>query len=147
MKKIFIATDHRGTDLKNKILELFPDLIDLSGKYDPEDDYPDFAFKLGEEVVKNNSRGILICGSGNGMCIAANKVKGVRATKVSNVFEAGNCVQENGVNVIVLKEDLDINLIKDMINSFIEVKEPYQERHIRRINKIINYENGEYNVL
>ena len=81
---LYIAADHRGYDEKEK-LRHFLDLsniefIDLGAKeYDPDDDYPDYAFKLGEIVVKEDAKGIILCGSGVGVCVACNKVKGVRA--------------------------------------------------------------------
>lgn len=147
MNNVYIASDHRGAELKRIILKEVDGLIDLSPNNDPLDDYPDFAFKLCERVTETNGKGILICGSGNGMCIAANKVKGIRATRVDNKEEAFNCTQENGVNVIVLKQDISTENVKEIILSFLKGNAPHEERHIRRINKIIKYENGEYNEL
>ncbi len=147
MNNLFIASDHRGKELKQKILKELPEILDLSTVNESTDDYPDYAFKLCKKVLETNGKGILICGSGNGMCIAANKVDGIYATRVSNVYEATNCTQENGVNVIILREDTPRELLKDMILGFYNGKKPFEERHIRRINKIIKYEKGEYNEL
>lgn len=104
---IYIASDHRGYEVKEKIKEYLRekglDVKDI-GPYDynKEDDYPDFAFMLGEAVVKGKGRGIIICGTGIGMSIAANKVKGIRAAKVDNIEEAKLSREHNDANVLVL---------------------------------------------
>ena len=85
-KNIYIASDHAGFDLKTKLLKNFPKINDLGTKTDESVDYPDFAHKLTSEVLKNEgSLGILICGTGVGMSIAANRSKGIRAGLVNNV--------------------------------------------------------------
>lgn len=147
MNNMFIATDHRGVALKNKILNLFPDIVDLSPVNESFDDYPDFAFKMCKKVLETNGKGILVCGSGNGMCIAANKVKGIRAIIANTPELSINCTKEYNCNVIVLSEDVEESKLVEIINGFYNGKEPFEERHIRRINKIIKYENGEYNEL
>ncbi len=150
--KIFIASDHRGVELKKELIDYLKnnkqdiEEIDLEN-YDA-DDYPDFAFKLGNLVVKNpNSLGILICGNGIGMSIAANKVKGIRSVRAVSKDDAYKGKVHNGANVIAIGSDLESNLAKDIIDTFIETKDAYEERHLKRIEKIIKYENGEYNEL
>lgn len=137
---IYIASDHRGKELKDLIIKAMPNLIDLSKINDMEDDYPDFAFKLCEEVIKNNGLGILICGTGIGISIAANKVKGIRCARIVNEQEASIVKNENGTNVISFGSNNTINDSLKMINAFIDSKEENISRFVRRVNKIINYE-------
>ncbi len=91
--KVYIGTDHRGVETQNKIVNYLKDLgidINISKlKHNDNDDYPDFAFDVCKRVVDNkNSLGILICGTGIGMSIAANKVKGIRAARCVNTDDA-----------------------------------------------------------
>ena len=91
--KLAIATDHAGREMKMKVIEFLIqnqfEVLDLSKVNTATDDYPDFAFKVGKAVVNNDAQfGILICNTGIGVSIAANKVKGIRAAHVENVYEA-----------------------------------------------------------
>ncbi len=150
--KIFIASDHQGVNVKKEIIEYLNnneikvkelDLINSS-----TDDYPDFAFKLGRLVGSDSDAlGILICGNGIGMSIAANKVKKIRCVRAVTTDDAFKGKNHNGCNVIAIGANLDINLIKEIIDTFISTKPASEERHLNRINKIIKYENGEYNEL
>lgn len=147
MLKIFFGADHAGTELKEKIKKALAsdgyDINDLSPST-PEggDDYADYAFAVGEQVANDEeSLGVLVCDTGIGMAIAANKVKNVRAALVYNVFSAKRAREHNDANVIVFGSEL----IKtaDAIEAaryFVELIFPYSERHIRRINKIKYYE-------
>ena len=85
-KKIFIASDHAGYEMKTKLNDYFSSLIDLGTNSFDSVDYPDFAHKLTTEIIKNDgSLGILICGTGVGMSIAANRSEGIRAGLVNSV--------------------------------------------------------------
>ena len=113
---IFIGADHRGFKQKNEIykllLKLGYNVIDNGAhNYDEDDDYPIFAFKVAEGVVlKKGSKGILICGSGVGMCIAANKVKGIRAVFANNAKIAKKSRDDNDSNILCLSaSDLTLN--------------------------------------
>ena len=146
--KIFIAADHRGIlekkELTNYLKEKKFSVIEI-GNNDDFDDYTDFAFKLCEEVLKNDDDlGILICGNGIGMSIAANKVKGIRCARVVNTKDAFNAKNHNGANVIAVGADLDIQLLKEIVLTFIETDKAFEERHLKRVNKIIDYENRGY---
>ena len=150
--KVFVASDHRGVNLKLDIINyLKGNNIDAEeiGLLNSEfDDYPDFAFNLGRLVNENNgSLGILICGNGIGMSIAANKVKGIRCARVVDPDDAFKAKNHNGTNVIAVGENLGLDNIKEIVDTFILTKSASEERHLKRINKIINYENGEYNEL
>ena len=142
--KIAIATDHTGKNIKSEIINFLNDeynVIDLSKDNYDTDDYPDYAFKVGE-YVKNNkdTLGILLCGTGIGMSIAANKVKGIRCALVSDINEAKLSKEHNNANIIAMSAKQDINLIKECIKTFLTTEFSNEERHIRRINKIKEYE-------
>ena len=143
--KIAIATDHNGVEEKKQIIEYLNnkniDILDLSTDNTPIDDYPDFAFRVANTVKKNECNfGILLCGTGIGMSIAANKVKGIRCAHVGDVEEAYHTRVDNDANIIALSYKNNINDILNMINKFIETPFSNEERHIRRINKIKEYE-------
>ena len=122
--------------------------IDKSPNNYDTDDYPDYALAVAKSVVnKEVDLGILLCGTGIGMSIMANKVKGIRCAHCSNVNQAHLAKEHNNANIIALSYKQDINEIISMIKEFIETPFSNDERHIRRINKIINYESGEYNEL
>lgn len=150
--KIFIGSDHRGVTLKNEIIKCLEDdgftVINTTTPNSETDDYPDFAFEVGENVVKNeNDLGILICGNGIGISIAANKVKGIRCARVTSEDDAFKSKNHNGANCIAIGADLAIEEAMEIVNVFISTKPADEERHLKRINKIINYEAGEYNEL
>ena len=148
---IYIASDHRGVEIKNRLIDYLNkieiNVYDIGLENNQTDDYPDFAFKVCEKVLEENCIGILICGNGIGMSIAANKVKGIRAVRAVNIDDAFNGKNHNGANVLCLGADLDDELIYNIVDMFITTKTPSEEKHIKRINKIINFENGAYNEL
>lgn len=145
--KIGITNDHRG--LKSKIvLEKFltnigHEVVDYGAKTDDPVDFPDYALKLGQGIVNGDVQmGIAICGTGIGMSIALNKVKGVYCAKVCNVSEALLCRSHNDANVIALSEDISDNLLKEIVVSFINTPFSNVNKYINRNNKIRNIENG-----
>ena len=150
--KIFIGSDHRGVILKNEIIKCLEEdgftAINTITPNSDTDDYPDFAFEVGENVRKNEGDlGILICGNGIGISIAANKVNGIRCARVVSEEDAFKAKNHNGANCIAIGSDLSIETAMEIINVFISTKPADEERHLKRINKIINYEVGEYNEL
>ena len=142
--KIAIATDHNGVKEKEIIINNLKDeyeIIDMSEYNTPSDDYPIFAIKVSEYVRNNeNTIGILLCGTGIGMSIAANKVKNIRCAHVSNIEEAKLARMHNDANVIAMSYKNDINMILECINTFIKTDFSNEERHIRRVEMIKNYE-------
>ena len=148
--KIAIATDHRGRDLKYKIIDNIKSnygIIDCSTQNTDTDDYPDFAFAVCKKVVNNEvDFGVLICGTGIGMSIAANKVKGIRCALVSSIEEAMLAHVHNDANVLAFSSRLGSDKIVECINEYVKYAHD-GENHKRRVNKIINYENGTYNEL
>ncbi len=142
--KIAIATDHRGVKIKEELIEY----LNQSGyevfNYGTNDevmvDYPDFAFQVGEAVTAGTVHfGILLCGTGIGMSIACNKVKGVRCAKVSTLEEAKLSREHNNANVLALSSKMQISEMKEIIQTFLNT-EFLGERHLIRINKIKDYE-------
>lgn len=147
--KIYIGCDHRGVELKNKVIRYLKEnglnIIDIGIPNSELDDYPDFAFKLGELVREDsNNLGILICASGVGMSIAANKVKGIRCVRAVSVDDAFKGKNHNGCNVIAIGSEVttDINVVREMIDTFINTKKACEERHLKRIKAILDYEEG-----
>ena len=142
--KLGFASDHRGYSLKNKLIDYFKTEYEIKdyGTYNEEScDYPDFAFKLGEGVInKEVDFGVAICGSGIGISIACNKVKGIRCAKVSNKEEVIATRIDNDSNIIAFGEKMDIETAKDLIKTFITTEPSTEEKHVRRRNKIKEYE-------
>ena len=148
--KIAIATDHNGVEEKQKIIESLTEytFIDASPDNNPTDDYPDFAFRVAKAVMRHEADlGVLMCGTGIGMSIAANKVKGIRAAHCSTIEQAKLAKEHNNANIICISYKQPIEEIKNMIRSFVETLPSTEERHIRRVNKIVDYERGNYNEL
>ncbi len=145
--KIFLGADHAGFSVKEKIKKyfdkkefLYEDLGAFSDK--DKDDYPDFAFEVGEKVSKEkDSLGILICGTGTGMCIAVNKVKGIRAVSAYDSYGAKMSKEHNDTNVLCLRgREFSFSKILYIIKVWLNAKFSGEERHKRRIKKIENYE-------
>jgi ribose 5-phosphate isomerase B len=145
MKKIYIACDHAALHMKNDIIGYLNgkgyDVDDL-GPYTPDSvDYPEYAQKVCNEVVKDKgSLGILICGTGIGMSIAANKIKGIRAAAVSEVFSATMTRKHNDANVLCFgARVIGIETAKMLVDAFIETEYEGQ-RHQRRVDMITKLE-------
>lgn len=148
--KIAIATDHNGVNEKKEIMNLIKDVefVDYSPNNYDTDDYPDFAFKVAEAVASNEvDLGVLMCGTGIGMSIAANKVKGILCGHCSSVEQAHLTREHNHANIIALSYKQPVPELVEMIKEFIKTEPSDEERHKRRVSKIINYENGTYNEL
>lgn len=143
--KIAIGSDHRGYDVKRRIVALLQNMgheaVDVGAHGKESADYPDFAFRVAEEVgLGRAERGILICGTGIGMCIAANKVPGVRAAPCHDSITAEMSRRHNDANVLCLSADLlGEELIERMVRIWLET--PFEGgRHARRVEKIRQYE-------
>lgn len=144
--KIGIANDHGGVEVKRELVKY----LVLQGYQvtnygtDTEDpvDYPIYAFKIGEAIQKKEiDIGILICKSGIGMSIAANKVKGVRCAKVETKEDAIVTREHNHSNVIALSAHTPIEELKEIVASFIVTEYSTEERHVRRVQMIDKYDN------
>ena len=146
--RIYIGTDHRGVELEKKIVEYLKDkdyeVIQTKLEHSDTDDYVDFAKEVAENVVKDKgSRGILICRTGIGMSIAANKIKGIRAARCVSDEDAYLTRFDNNSNVLCIGYDTEFKKLVDIINVFMNTKESSDERHVRRVNKVIKLETGE----
>ena len=139
--KIAIANDHHGIELKNRIFEHLKERNIEYVNYGCDEitnvDYVDYAQTLCNGIKNNEANlGILICGTGIGMSIAANKISGIICAKVSTPKEATLCKEHNRANVIALSEYTDN--VNEIIDNFIDTKNSEEERHIRRVEKIMN---------
>ena len=149
---LYIAADHLGVELKNNLIEYLNtngiNAKEIDVPNSELDDYPDFAFNLCKKVKEQeNALGILICGNGIGMSIAANKVEGIRCVRAVDTDDAFKGKQHNGANVLAIGANLGLDLTKEIVDTFINTKPASIDRYLRRIDKIIKYENGEYNEL
>ena len=144
--KIGIATDHNGVEEK-KILtkylsELGYEVKDYSVNNTPIDDYPDFAAQVSRAVINNEiEQGILMCGTGIGMSITANKFKGIRCAKISTKEEAILAREHNNANVIALSYKMPIDELKEILKYYLKTEYTSDERHVRRLNRIKEIEN------
>lgn len=139
---IFLGADHAGFELKeivkNKLKEIGKEVEDLSpGPVDPSDDYPLIAQKVAVKVAKGEGFGILVCGSGNGICLTANKVKGVRAVLGYNTQAAKWARTDENANVLclagrVLKPEYAVAIVR----NWLETPFSNEERHARRLREI-----------
>ena len=140
-KKVCIASDHAGFDLKEKIKDFLIDkyvsIIDLGPFENKSVDYPDYAKKLANRIkAKKSDVGILVCGSGTGMAISANKIKNIRAAVCYNIKNTKLSRLHNNANIITVGSRLiSKNLAFKLVNIFLKTKFE-GGRHLRRIKKI-----------
>jgi ribose 5-phosphate isomerase B len=148
--KVAVGNDHRGVAVKQRVVELLAKLghevHDIGANGPASVDYPDYAIPVAEEVSSGRAdRGILICATGHGMCMAANKVAGVRAANCRDVVDAELSRRHNGSNVICLGADLlGEDQIERMIRTWL-VTEFEGGRHSRRTDKVTAYEKAHGN--
>jgi len=145
--KIGIASDHRGYKLKEYLKNELTDyeIVDYGTNSEESTDYPDYAFKLGKAVVeKEVDFGVAICGSGIGISIACNKVKGVRCAKVTTSEEAMYTRNDNNSNIVAFGEKTTSEEALNIVKTFINTPFSNEEKHQRRIDKITKYEEGNY---
>ncbi len=145
--KIAIGADHAGFELKQVVSQeldkLGHEVIDLGAHtFDPLDDYPDFAINVARCVSNREvDRGVVVCGSGIGACIAANKVKGARAAMAFETYTAHQGVEHDDVNILVLGGRVTgVEVAKEILKSFLAAEFSGEERHIRRLNKVLELE-------
>lgn len=142
--KIVIGSDHRGFPLKEDLIRFFKvtsvDFKDVGTNSTDSVDYPDFARLVGDAIVNNGyDFGILICGSGIGVSIAANKVKGLRAVNATSNNMAEMARKHNDANVICFGSDfIDLGKAKRFLEIFLNTEFESGERHLRRIQKLDN---------
>ncbi|MFK7789582.1 MAG: ribose 5-phosphate isomerase B [Phycisphaeraceae bacterium] len=145
--KVALAADHAGLPLKDEIAALVKSLghevLDLGAhQYDKHDDYPDFARYIGQAIQHGQAnRGILLCGSGVGASIAANKMKGVRAAVCHDAYSAAQGVEHDDLNVLCLGSRIIGGAVADvLVRAFLSAKFSQEERHQRRLDKVMGIE-------
>jgi len=140
--KIVIGSDHAGFDMKQGLLDyirqLGHELSDVGAYSRDPSDYPDFAAKVGEAVIAGQAeRGVLICGSGVGASVAANKVRGIRAGLCHDIYSAHQGVEHDNMNVLVLgSRVIGPETAREMVRGFLSANFSNEERHVRRLHKI-----------
>ena len=144
---IVIGSDHTGIDLKKMIIKYLVskdiDILDVTDYKDQTgDDYPDIAYTVSKNVLKNNCLGIGICGTGIGFSIAANKVNVIRAAVCTDKYMAQMTRKDNNANILCLGSRLKLDNVLDIVDEFL-FTEFLGERHQRRIDKIAQIEKCE----
>jgi ribose 5-phosphate isomerase B len=150
--KVAIAVDHAGFPIKDRIIETVSqsghEAIDF-GTFSTESvDYPDYAEKVGRAIQNGEAeRGILICGSGVGAAIAANKMRGIRAGICHDTYSAHQSVEHDNVNVLALgSRVIGLELAVEIVRTFLAARFSTEERHQRRVKKIDALECSEMNL-
>lgn len=145
--KIVIAADHGGYELKNKLFRWLKDnnydAVDLGNdRYDPGDDYPDFAASAARQISEGKAgKGIILCGSGVGACITANKFKNVRASVCHDTYSAHQGVEHDNMNVVCIgARIIGENLAIEIVKAFVEANFINEERFLRRLDKLNKFD-------
>jgi ribose 5-phosphate isomerase B len=140
--KLVIGSDHAGFQLKESTGDLLRSLghevLDVGAFNENPSDYPDFAEAVGRAVLDGKAeRGVLICGSGVGASVAANKLPGIRAGMCHDTYSAHQGVEHDDINVLVLgSRVIGVKLAEDLVKAFLGAKFTNEERHVRRLGKI-----------
>jgi ribose 5-phosphate isomerase B len=147
--KVGVAADHGGFEMKRQLARFLAseghEVVDFGNKvYDVDDDYPDFAVPLAHAVAAGDvKRGVLVCGSGVGASVAANKVNGVRAALCEDHFSARQGVEDDDMNIVCFGgRTMGIALAWDCTKNFLDAKFSGAERHRRRLAKVAQLENS-----
>ncbi|MBI2855399.1 MAG: ribose 5-phosphate isomerase B [Chloroflexi bacterium] len=144
---VAVAADHNGYSLRAELLTWLQSrgyrVLDLGAyQVDPDDDYPDFAVAAAQAVASGRvDRGIIACGSGVGACIAANKMTGVRACVCHDTYSARQGVEHDDMNVLCLgARVIGVELARELVDAFLQARFTGEERHQRRLNKVLAIE-------
>ena len=145
--KLVVGSDHAGFQLKNEMASLLKslghDVLDVGAYDERPSDYPDFAEAVGRAVLDGRAeRGVLICGSGVGASVAANKLSGIRAGMCHDTYSAHQGVEHDDINVLVLgSRVVGFKLAEDLVKAFLGAQFTREERHVRRLAKVKALEN------
>jgi len=140
--KVVIGSDHAGFQLKNAMGDVLRsmgnDVLDVGAFNENPSDYPDFAEAVGRAVLDGKAeRGVLICGSGVGASVAANKLPGIRGGMCHDTYSAHQGVEHDNINVLVLgSRIIGVALAQDLVRAFLGAKFSNEERHVRRLGKV-----------
>lgn len=144
--KIALGGDHAGFEMKQwlvaELRKAGHDVVDLGTGSPAPVDYPDFARAVGAAVVEGSvERGIVVCGSGIGACMAANKIRGVRAGMCHDTYSAHQGVEHDAMNVLCLgSRVIGTALALEIVRAYLAARPSTEERHLRRLQKIIDIE-------
>lgn len=148
--RVALGCDHAGYPLKQDVRRLIEDrgatVVDCGTDSEESVDYPDHAAAVARAVADRKAdRGIILCGSGVGACVTANKVKGVRACVCHDPYSAGQGVEHDDMNVLCLGgRIIGPALLPDLVNAFLDAEFSGEERHQRRLDKVLAIEAGEW---
>jgi ribose 5-phosphate isomerase B len=149
--KLSIGADHAGYEMKRQLVEFVEKLghtVHDVGTFEPDkpDDYPDYAILVAEDIRSGQAeRGILVCGSGVGVSVAANKFKGIRAGLCHDHYSAHQGVEHDDMNVLVLgSRIIGPMLAQDAVEAFLKATFSGEARHVRRLNKVKGIEKNEF---
>jgi ribose 5-phosphate isomerase B len=140
--KVVIGSDHAGFQLKNAMGDVLRSLghsvLDVGAFNENPSDYPDFAEAVGRAVLDGKAeRGVLICGSGVGASVAANKLPGIRAGMCQDTYSAHQGVEHDDINVLVLgSRVIGVKLAEELVKAFLAAQFTHEERHVRRLAKV-----------
>lgn len=140
--KIVIGSDHAGFAMKvamgDVLRSLGQDVLDVGTFNENPSDYPDFAEAVGRALLAGKAqRGVLICGSGVGASVAANKLTGIRAAVCHDTYSAHQGVEHDDMNVLVLgSRIIGVKMAEELVKAFLGAKFTNEERHVRRLNKV-----------
>jgi len=144
--KLAVGSDHAGFTLKKELVEWLTSqghaVVDVGTHSTDAADYPDFAQKVSHEVIEGRAeRGIIVCGSGVGACVAANKIKGIRAGMCHDTFSARQGVEDDDMNTLCLgARIIGGELAREVLKAFLNARFSGLERHQRRLNKVLAIE-------
>lgn len=147
--KVAIAGDHAGFSLKQwlagELRKEGVEIVDLGAHDETPSDYPDFARSLGKAVVSGQvERGILVCGSGIGACVAANKIKGIRAGLAHDTYSGHQGVEHDDMNVLCMgSRVIGPAAALEIARVFLAAKFTAEERHLRRVKKLLDIEKNQ----
>jgi RpiB/LacA/LacB family sugar-phosphate isomerase len=140
--KLVVGSDHAGFQLKNEMASLLKslghDVLDVGAYDEKPSDYPDFAEAVGRAVLDGRAeRGVLICGSGVGASVAANKLVGIRAGMCHDTYSAHQGVEHDNINVLVMgSRVVGVKLAEDLVKAYLGAQFTHEERHMRRLAKV-----------
>ena len=140
--KVVIGSDHAGFQLKNAMGDVLRamgnEVLDVGAFNENPSDYPDYAEAVGRAVLDGKAeRGVLICGSGVGASVAANKLPGIRAGMCHDTYSAHQGVEHDDINILVLgSRVIGVALAQDLVKAFMAAKFSNEERHVRRLGKV-----------
>lgn len=144
--RIALGCDHGGFPLKQRIMAVIQqaghEVVDCGTDSNCSVDYPDYALKVGQTILANQAdRGVLLCGSGVGISVAANKIPGIRAGVCHDIYSAHQGVEHDDMNVLCLGARIvGDEVAVELVVAFVNAKFTREERHLRRLNKVLQIE-------